>query len=73
VGETQQGYNKHSQLKRPDEQVKKLEKETGKEFRIVHLRDYNDKAKARSFEEKLIRQIRKKEGGDALPGNKNNR
>jgi hypothetical protein len=69
IGESAQGLNKHGLSKRAEQQVRKLRKETGDDFRSKVLGWHPGKKAARAKETQLIRQVREK-NPNALPGNK---
>lgn len=79
IGESSQGKDSNGKSKRAEQQVKKLQKETGDASYSAKVRkDFNSKAEAREYETKLIERTRSLYGTDkndksVLIGNKSNR
>ena len=70
IGESMRGVNKWGLSRRAQLQVRKLERETGREFRSEIRRTFGTKAEARAQETRTIETTRKFFGADKLPGNK---
>tara|TARA_B000000565_G_scaffold15558_1_gene11192 strand:+ start:13601 stop:15343 length:1743 start_codon:yes stop_codon:yes gene_type:complete len=73
AGESMQGLNRHGLSKRAEAQARRLEYETGVEYRSKVRKTFATKAEARAYETQLIERYRKMYGADTLPGNKGNR
>jgi len=70
VGQSMQGVNKLGQSKRAEEQVRKLQQQTGMKFESRIRKTYPSKAPALARETATIKKTRRLFGSDALPGNK---
>lgn len=74
IGESAQGVRVGDGASiRAEQQVRRLQRETGEEFRSDIRRTFPDKASARDYETRLIERFRRMYGEDTLPGNKTNR
>ncbi|WP_193315810.1 hypothetical protein [Poseidonibacter ostreae] len=79
IGESSQGKNKYGKSKRAEQQVRKLQRETGdSSFKSKIRKDFNSKEKARKYETKFIEKTRaffgkNKDDKSILLGNKINR
>ena len=74
IGESAQGTRKRDGAsKRAELQARKLQRETGDYYETKILETFPGKRSARKRETRLIEQIRRRLGPDALPGNKTNR
>ncbi len=73
VGESAQGYRKKDGAsKRAEQQVRKLQQETGDLYQSKVRKEFDTKKDAREYETTLIKKTRELKGKDALPGNKGN-
>jgi hypothetical protein len=70
VGESMQGVNKFGLSKRAEQQVRKLQKETGQQFESEIRHWFPSKKEAREYETWLIQSLRERYGKEMLPGNK---
>lgn len=79
VGESGQGTNLYEKSKRAEQQVRKLQKETGdSSYESKIIKNFDNKQDARAYEKKLIERTRSRYGEDKndksiLTGNKTNR
>jgi len=71
IGESARGVRKADGLSiRAEEQVRRLQRETGDTYSSEIRKTFGSKAEARDYERRLIERFRRRYGEDALPGNK---